>query len=82
MKPTRGKTEKYAMVSRRLSLIERCRIFFLQRDRFNPPDFFGGECELFGLQVFFHMMLARGSGQREHPDLHGKPKDDLYGTST
>ncbi len=53
----------------------------LQRDRFNPLDFFGGECELFGLEVFFHMLLARGSGQREHPDLHGKPKDDLCGTS-
>ena len=41
-----------------------------------------GECELFGLEVFFHMLLARGSGQREHPDLHGKPKNDLCGTRT
>ncbi len=57
-------------------------VFSLQRDRFNPLDFFGGECELFGLEVFFHMLLARGSGQREHPDLHGKPKDDLCGTGT
>src|SRR5438445_13467222 len=56
-------------------------IFSLQRDRFNPPDVFGGECELFGLEVFFHMLWARGSGQREHPDVHGKPKDDLCDTS-
>ena len=54
----------------------------LQRDRFNPLDFFGGECELFGLQVLCHMLLARGSGKREHADLHRKPKDDLCGTST
>ena len=53
----------------------------LQGDRFNPRDFFGGEGELFGLEVLFHMLLARGSGQREHADLHGKPKDDLCGTS-
>ena len=52
----------------------------LQGDRFNPLDFVGGECELFGLEVFFHVLLARGSGQREHADLHGKPKDDLRGT--
>ena len=37
---------------------------------------------MFGLEVFFHMLLARGSGQREHADLHGKPKDDLRGTGT
>ena len=55
---------------------------FLHRDGFNPLDFFAGERELFGLEVFFHMLLARGSGQREHPDLHGKAKDDLRGTGT
>jgi hypothetical protein len=27
------------------------------------------------------MLLAPGSGQRQHPDLHRKPKDDLCGTS-
>ena len=53
---------------------------FLERDAFNPRDLFGGECELFGLEVLFHMLLARGSGQREHPDLHGKTEDDLCGT--
>ena len=53
----------------------------LQGDRFNPLDFFGGEGELFGLEVLLHMLLARGSGQREHADLHSKPKDDLCGTS-
>ncbi len=37
---------------------------FLERDRFNPLDFPAGERELFGLEVFFHMLLARGSGQR------------------
>ncbi|MBI2360054.1 MAG: hypothetical protein HYV04_14365, partial [Deltaproteobacteria bacterium] len=31
---------------------------FLHRDRFNPLDFFAGERELFGLEVFFHMLLA------------------------
>ncbi len=34
----------------------------LQRDCFDPLDFFAGEHELFGLEVFFHMLLARGSG--------------------
>ena len=58
----------------------RCRVFTLQRDRFNPLDFFAGEHELFGLEVFFHMLLTRGSGQWEHADLHGKAKDDLSGT--
>jgi hypothetical protein len=56
--------------------------FSLQRDCFNPLDFFGGEREVFGLEVLFHMLLARGSGQREHSDLHGKPKDNLCGPST
>lgn len=60
----------------------RCAVFFLQRDRFNPLDFFAGERELFGLEVFFHMLLTRGSGQWEHADLHGKAKDDLSGTRT
>ena len=60
----------------------RCGVFTLQRDRFNPLDFFAGERELFGLEVFFHMLLTRGSGQWEHADLHGKPKDDLRGTRT
>ena len=57
------------------------RLFSLQRDRFNPLDFFGGKYELFGLEVFFHVLLAGGSGQRQHADLHGKPKDDLCGSS-
>ena len=52
----------------------------LQGDRFNPLNFFGGERELFRLEVFFHVLLACGSGQREHADLHGKAKDDLGGT--
>jgi hypothetical protein len=60
----------------------RRRVFFLQGDGFDPLDFFGGERELFGPEVFFHMLWARGSGQREHPDLHGKPKDDLRESST
>ena len=58
----------------------RCGVFFLQRDRFNPLDFFAGERKLFGLEVFFHMLLARGSGQWEHAALHGKAKNDLSGT--
>src|SRR5438445_13683046 len=52
-------------------------MFSLQRDRFNPPDVFGGMVEPFGLEIFFHMLWVRGAGQREHPDLHGEPEDDL-----
>ena len=60
----------------------RCGVFTLQRDRFDPLDFFAGERQLFGLEVFFHMLLARGSGQWKHADLHGKAKDYLSGTRT
>jgi hypothetical protein len=48
-----------------------CGVFFLQGDHFDPLAFFDGERELFGLEVFFHMSLARGSGQREHPKSFG-----------
>jgi hypothetical protein len=54
--------------------------FLLERDRFNPLDFFAGECELLDLEVLSHMLLACGSSQRQHADLHGKPKDDLCRT--
>jgi hypothetical protein len=56
--------------------------FFLQRDRFNPLDFFIRECQLFSFEVLFHMLSARGSSQWEHPDLHGKSKNNLCGTRT
>jgi hypothetical protein len=58
----------------------RRRVFFLQGDGFDPPDFFGGERALFGPEVFFHMLLARGPGQGQHPDLHGKSKNNLCGS--
>ena len=58
------------------------RAIFLPRDLFNPLDFLAGECELFGLKILFHMLLARRSGQRQHADLHGKAKDNLGGTRT
>ena len=61
---------------------KRRRLFSLQRDRFNPPDFFGGERETFGLEILFHMFFARGASQREHLDLHRKPKNNLCGSST
>src|SRR6266480_1360976 len=51
-----------------------------QRDRFDPPDVFTGEPKPLGLEVLFHVLAARRSGQREHADLHGKPEDDLGGT--
>jgi hypothetical protein len=50
---------------------------WLHPDRFDPPDVFRRKDELFGFEVFFHMLGICRSGQRQHPDLHGKPKDDL-----
>ena len=53
----------------------------LHTDRLNPLDVFGGECELFSLEVFFHMLWVRGAGQWQHSDMHGEREDDLGGTS-
>jgi len=44
---------------------------------FDPPEFFGRERELLGYGVFFHMLLARGSGQRQHADLLSEAEDNL-----
>ena len=66
--------------SRCRGMMEGTGAVFLQRDRFDPLDFFAGERELFGLEVFFHVLSARGAGQREHADLLGKAKDDLCDT--
>ena len=52
----------------------------LYPDRFDHLHVFSGEGELFRLEILFHMLLVRGAGQREHPDLHRKPKDDLRET--
>ena len=52
----------------------------LQPDRVNELDLFRKECQLFGLEIVFHMLFAGRSGQRKHPHLDGKPKDDLCGT--
>ena len=46
------------------------------------PSRVGGEFQMFGLEVLLHVSFARGSGQRQHADLHGKPKNDLSGTRT
>ena len=60
-----------------------CRLsFLLQPDRLKLLNFFSGEGELFGLEVFFHVLWVCSSGQREHPDVHGKPKDDLRDTNS
>ncbi len=53
------------------------RAFALYRDHFNLLDLFAGERQLFGLEIFYHMFLARSSGQRQHADLHGEPENDL-----
>jgi len=37
---------------------------------------------MFRLEIIFHMLRVRGAGQREHPDLHRKPKDDLRETGS
>ena len=52
----------------------------LHPDRFNQPHVISGEGKLFSLEIIFHMLRVRGAGQREHPDLHCKPKDDLCKT--
>ena len=57
------------------------RAFSLYRDHFNLLDLFAGERQLFGLEVFYHMFLARSSGQRQHADLHGEPENDLRGVA-
>jgi hypothetical protein len=36
----------------------------LQRDGFDPRDFFSGKRELFGLEVFFHMLLLQARRKR------------------
>ena len=54
--------------------------FGLYPDRFDHLHVFSGESELFGLKIFFHMLRVRGAGQRKHPDLHRKSKDDLCET--
>jgi hypothetical protein len=61
-------------------MIDVPRLLSLDRDHFNLPDLFAGERKPFGLEVFYHMLLARGSGQRQHADLHGEPEDDLRGS--
>jgi len=53
----------------------------LHPDRFNQPHVISGEGKLFSLEIIFHMLRVRGAGQREHPNLHRKPKDDLCKTS-
>ena len=53
---------------------------WLHPDRFDQPHVFNGEGKLFSLEIVFHMLRVRGSGQREHPNLHRKPKDDLRKT--
>jgi len=56
--------------------------FRLHPDHFYHLQVFSREGELFSLQIFFHMLLVRSAGQREHPDLHRKPKDDLRETGS
>ena len=52
----------------------------LHPDRFDQPHVFSGESKLFSQKIVFHMLRVRGAGQREHPDLHRKSKDDLCKT--
>ena len=52
----------------------------LHPDGFDHLHVFSGEGKLFSLEIIFHMLRVRGAGQRKHPDLHGKPKDDLCKT--
>jgi len=47
----------------------------------HPLDFFVGERALPGLEVFFHVLLVRGSGQRQQSDQHREAKDDLRDSS-
>ncbi len=47
-----------------------------------PLQLFWRKGELIRLEIFSHVLLIRGPGQREHADLHGKPKHDLRETST
>lgn len=51
-------------------------------DCFDHLHVFSGEGELFSLEILFHMLWVRRAGQREHPHLHRKPKDDLRETSS
>ena len=60
-------------------MFRRTGVFLLYRDHLDPLELFFGERELLGLQVFSHVLLARGSGQRQHANLHGEPEDDLRG---
>jgi hypothetical protein len=57
-------TNRFSVNARSVKIKEKKRVrgFVLQRDRFNSLDFFGSERELFGLEVFFHTLPARGSG--------------------
>ena len=52
----------------------------LHPDRFDQSHVFSGERKLFSQEIVFHMLRVRGAGQREHPDLHRKSKDDLCET--
>ena len=49
----------------------------LHPDRFDDLDITSGESELFRQEIVFHMLRIRRAGQREHPDLHRKPKHNL-----
>jgi hypothetical protein len=44
---------------------------------FDHLHIFSGEGELFDLKILFHMLWIRRAGQWEHPNLHGKSKDNL-----
>jgi hypothetical protein len=55
-------------------------VFCLHGEHFNLLEFSAGERQLFGLEVFSHMLLTRGSGQRQHANLHGEAEDDLGGS--
>src|SRR5438874_1969655 len=52
----------------------------LHPDCLDPLDVFGGKCELFSLEIFFHMLRVGSTGQWQHSDVHGKREDDLCGT--
>jgi hypothetical protein len=52
----------------------------LYPNRFDQPHVFSGEGKLFSQEIVSHMLRVRSAGQREHPDLHRKPKDDLCKT--
>src|SRR5574341_475688 len=58
------------------------RVACLQPDRFDLLNVGGSKNELVDFEILFHMLRARGPGQREHPDLHGESKDDLRNTGS